>query len=234
MAAAEYCTQDLGDRTSHLTNMAVQKTHPDYANLSKSLVSALNSLSLIVCPIHTLTPALCALQPFLPPLPPAAQLFDLPTLARRVEEGGHVPSGEEWLHQQLLPRMVEICRTVFDAAKDGFVRKRGFFDLLGVDFFLDESLHLWLLEVNTNPSLATKHNPYLEEIVPSVVDQAVDLVLQIHYPPHTVPRSGGAPRGEGEESPSPPPRGVTNTRAVTFGGNHHQPLHTFQLIHSSK
>ena len=49
----------------------------------------------------------------------------------------------------------EICRLVFETAKDKLEQKFGCFELFGLDFMLDEDLNPKLIEINTNPALFT-------------------------------------------------------------------------------
>ena len=37
----------------------------------------------------------------------------------------------------------------------GVARKRGLFELFGMDFMIDEAFRPWLIEINTNPCLET-------------------------------------------------------------------------------
>lgn len=59
--------------------------------------------------------------------------------------------------------------------------RHGFFDLFGLDFMVTADRQLLLLEVNTNPALSLD-NAVLEELLPRVVDGALDLVLQAQGP----------------------------------------------------
>ena len=43
----------------------------------------------------------------------------------------------------------QIGREVFEAARARLVRRKGLFELLGLDFMLDSTLAPWLLEVET-------------------------------------------------------------------------------------
>lgn len=51
-------------------------------------------------------------------------------------------------------------------------RRQCTFEIFGYDFMLDEELHPWLIEVNTNPCLELS-SPYLGKLIPAMVDNAL-------------------------------------------------------------
>lgn len=57
----------------------------------------------------------------------------------------------------------------------------GYFDLLGCDFMLSATNKLSMLEINTNPSL-TLDNSTLANMLPDIVDGAIELVMQSQGP----------------------------------------------------
>lgn len=73
----------------------------------------------------------------------------------------------------------EICRLVFETAKNKLERKFGCFELFGLDFLLDAELNPQLLEINTNPALFTDTSAQ-KEMLPKLVDDTVKLALQLH------------------------------------------------------
>jgi hypothetical protein len=56
------------------------------------------------------------------------------------------------------------------------------FELIGLDFLLDENLKVYLTGVNTNPSLKSD-NPVLGKIIPSVIEQCLWLGVDPLLPP---------------------------------------------------
>ena len=60
-------------------------------------------------------------------------------------------------------------------------RRQGAFDLFGMDFMVDDSNKLVLIECNTNPSLSLD-NSTLADMLPGVVEGALDLVLSAQGP----------------------------------------------------
>ena len=51
--------------------------------------------------------------------------------------------------------MKEIMRLLFEQAKGNLLPRYGCFELMGLDFLIDENLNLQFIEVNTNPALFT-------------------------------------------------------------------------------
>merc|ERR1712070_874804 len=86
------------------------------------------------------------------------------------EKGSFWPS----IHEQMKQALV----TVFEASKGLLERRSGFFDLLGVDFMLDDKLGLHLLEMNSNPAIWFDSSATLHKLVPELVATTLDLVLQ--------------------------------------------------------
>lgn len=70
---------------------------------------------------------------------------------------------------------------VLKAGNSKLLKKHGYFDLLGCDFMLSADNQLYLLEINTNPALSLD-NGVLEDLLPGVVDGAVQLVLDTQGP----------------------------------------------------
>lgn len=48
------------------------------------------------------------------------------------------------------------------------------FEIFGLDFMIDESYKVWLIEVNTNPCLELS-SPLLARIIPQMVENAFKL-----------------------------------------------------------
>jgi hypothetical protein len=55
-----------------------------------------------------------------------------------------------------------------------------FFELFGYDFMIDEDFNVWLIEVNTNPSLAESAK-YLELLIPRMIEDMVKLTIDEEY-----------------------------------------------------
>jgi len=53
---------------------------------------------------------------------------------------------------------------------DPFKRQHGF-EIMGLDFMIDKSFKVWLIEVNTNPCLDTS-SPILARLIPQIVENA--------------------------------------------------------------
>jgi hypothetical protein len=87
--------------------------------------------------------------------------------------------------------MRECVQEVFQAAQKPLLASlESFpkcFELFGFDFMLDASCHVWLLEVNTNPSLSTgssnSNSPVLQRRVPAMLEALFSLTIDQIFPP---------------------------------------------------
>ena len=54
-------------------------------------------------------------------------------------------------------------------------RRHCSFEIFGYDFMIDESMKVWLIEVNTNPCLELS-SPLLARLIPSMLENAIKQV----------------------------------------------------------
>ena len=47
---------------------------------------------------------------------------------------------------------------------------------------IDEDFRVWLIEINSNPYIGTP-NKFTKELVPKMIDEMLQIVLDVHYPP---------------------------------------------------
>jgi hypothetical protein len=59
------------------------------------------------------------------------------------------------------------------------------FEVIGYDFMVDDLFNVWLIEANTNPCLELS-SPYLEYLIPKMLDQALALSLDQLFPSEAV------------------------------------------------
>lgn len=78
--------------------------------------------------------------------------------------------------------MKGIAAQMYRASRHLLERRRGYFDLLGFDFLIDEQMELKLLEVNSNPAMFFDSSPTLEELVPRLLGGVIDVVLAANQP----------------------------------------------------
>ena len=55
-----------------------------------------------------------------------------------------------------------------------------FFELFGYDFMIDEDFNVWLIECNTNPSLAESAK-YLEQLIPRMIEDMIKLTVDEEF-----------------------------------------------------
>ena len=60
------------------------------------------------------------------------------------------------------------------------------FEIFGYDFIIDACFKPWLIEVNTNPCLELS-SPLLEQIIPRMIDDALELTVGVVFPSPKIP-----------------------------------------------
>lgn len=65
-------------------------------------------------------------------------------------------------------------------------RKQSTFEIFGYDFMIDDNLHPWLIEVNTNPCLELS-SPYLARLIPTMIEHTLKIAIDPIFPPPPVP-----------------------------------------------
>ena len=67
-------------------------------------------------------------------------------------------------------------------------KRRDVFELFGYDFMVDEDLRVWLIEINTNPSLSVPTNDYCAELFPKMITEMYSLIVAPTVEPNHVPQ----------------------------------------------
>jgi len=99
-----------------------------------------------------------------------------------VRGSGHWEGGEGSFWSHLHHEMKLVLAWLFRASVGMLERRKGYFDLWGVDFMVDSNFGLHLLEVNSNPAIFFDSSPTLEELVPRLLSSTVDVVLEAQKP----------------------------------------------------
>ncbi len=73
-------------------------------------------------------------------------------------------------------RTLFASRKIMDPIKRASQPNANFFELFGYDFMVDEDFNVWLIEVNTNPSLS-ESALYLRSLIPRMIDDMVKLTV---------------------------------------------------------
>jgi hypothetical protein len=55
--------------------------------------------------------------------------------------------------------------------------RKNTFEFIGYDFMIDENLKVWLIEVNSSPSMCAKNQPILKELVSNVQTDLAKVVV---------------------------------------------------------
>lgn len=88
------------------------------------------------------------------------------------------------MEEHLVPRIKDLIIDTYLSSKKQLhkSKKSNVFELLGYDFLIDEDFRVWLIEVNTNPYLGVP-NEYIEELLPNMLDDLLDITVDSLYPP---------------------------------------------------
>ncbi|CAD8149473.1 unnamed protein product [Paramecium octaurelia] len=140
----EYTLDDIENEQNkiiHLTNNAIQKTHPTYKEKKESSIWTMDHLEQY-------------LQDFY-----HYQVDQIKSIREQIKQISH--------------RIFKAGQKKIQAGG-----QKGEFELFGLDFIIDANLKVYFLEANINPALFTE-NPNLKQIIPSVVEQTLDIILAI-------------------------------------------------------
>ncbi|KAG5446900.1 Protein polyglycylase ttll10 [Clonorchis sinensis] len=83
----------------------------------------------------------------------------------------------DWVKTVLQYRIRRIIHRTFLAVKNRLATRLGMFQLYGLDFLLDDQFQPWLLEVNSNPAMATNCDA-LKSVLPDLVEKSIQIVLE--------------------------------------------------------
>jgi len=100
------------------------------------------------------------------------------------------PQHDVNLAAHVIPRIRDLIIDTFLCTKKTLnpAKRKGVFELFGYDFLIDEDMRTWLIEVNTNPYLGIP-NKYIAEVLPQMIDDMMELVVDPLFPSQTNPRS---------------------------------------------
>lgn len=88
--------------------------------------------------------------------------------------------GRDFVFQRFRNRAKKVTEFFFRAAQHvGFKRQRGRFQVFAADWIVDDKGHAYLLEVNSNPLVASTPPKGLELVFPKAWGELMDLVLQV-------------------------------------------------------
>jgi tubulin polyglutamylase TTLL4 len=108
----------------------------------------------------------------------AAMKWTLSALAREVYARG-LTGDPAWLDTTLRPALITMVRAVIRALAASLPRRRGAFQLLGMDCILSRDLEdIWLTEMQLGPGLSVD-NPVKARLIPEMMQEAAAIVLEI-------------------------------------------------------
>ena len=73
----------------------------------------------------------------------------------------------------------------FESCKHSLKTSKACFEIFGFDFLVDSELKVWLLEVNSNPTLELQ-SPLMHKLVPRMMNDCLKLTIDMVF----VPRKG--------------------------------------------
>ena len=104
--------------------------------------------------------------------------WTLDALGRDVHARG-LTSDPAWVESTLRPALIAMIRAVVRALAPKLERRRGAFQLLGMDTMVTDDLEdLWLTEIQLGPGLSTE-GPVKAALIPDMLQEAAALVLEI-------------------------------------------------------
>jgi len=83
-----------------------------------------------------------------------------------------------WVNTILKKKCQQIMLHCFNAVRHRLDGKRGYFDLIGCDFLVNDDFEVTLLEMNSNPALHTNCS-VLKNVIPRVVEQTLGLSIEV-------------------------------------------------------
>ena len=88
--------------------------------------------------------------------------------------------------RDVYPQIKQCVSELFSAASKRMLNPKenlpGTFELMGLDFMLDDESHVQLIEVNTSPALFRK-GAHLKELLPQVMEEVLQKALDPWFPP---------------------------------------------------
>ncbi|PAA55585.1 hypothetical protein BOX15_Mlig030094g2 [Macrostomum lignano] len=84
----------------------------------------------------------------------------------------------DWVRRRLYPRIRAILGHVTSIVSSSLCDEPFSYELFGCDFLVDADFNVWLLEVNSDPSL-NKSTQVLRQIVSQVVEESVALAVEV-------------------------------------------------------
>uniref|UniRef100_A0A6B2L8F1 Tubulin--tyrosine ligase-like protein 9 n=1 Tax=Arcella intermedia TaxID=1963864 RepID=A0A6B2L8F1_9EUKA len=110
--------------------------------------------------------------------------WTLAQLAAYLEDHKKVPHGASYLSRTLRPQLIDIIRTVVQAAHPLLLREKsksgwdGRFELLGMDVILDDQLKVWLTEIQMGPGIS-RDPGVKQQTLPAMLEELTSIMLEV-------------------------------------------------------
>lgn len=96
---------------------------------------------------------------------------------------------EDIFKEVIFPQIAQAVRASTLSVQDMVDNRKNCFEFFGYDLMVDEHLRVWLIEVNSSPSMDTYNIPILKELVKAVLRDLAKVVID--YPKNKKAETGG-------------------------------------------
>lgn len=86
-----------------------------------------------------------------------------------------------YVRDSLIPQMKDIITYSLEAVKDQLLANKTCFELFGYDFIVDQNGKVFLIEINTNPSLE-ESSKFLTSIITRMIHDMFKLTIDLMFP----------------------------------------------------
>ena len=96
---------------------------------------------------------------------------------------------EDIFYDHIFEHIKEQVKASTLSVQDIVNNRKNSFEFFGYDFMVDEELRVWLIEVNSSPSMETKNQPVLQHLVKSSLTDLAKVIID--YPKNKKTDTGG-------------------------------------------
>jgi len=96
---------------------------------------------------------------------------------------------DDIFRDHIFPQIKEQVKATTLSVQDMVNNRKNSFEFFGYDFMVDDELKVWLIEVNSSPSMDSHNQPVLQRLVKSVLRDLAKVVID--YPKNKKADTGG-------------------------------------------